>query len=627
MSKKRFGAGLSLQAIVALLFLFAVAQGAQAGWLPPVDVSETGKRIGGPQVVLDSGGHATAVWSRWSGTETVIESSFRKAGQAWQKPVVVGPGDSPQIAVDGDGDTTLVWERYAGTNRILIESAYRPAGEGWEEPIDIGEVKTMMAPEPSVGVGVDGNATVTWNDTTVIRSAYRPAGGSWQEPTAVSDPEFESYVPRLAVDADGNATAVWDQEGGSSGFYSAYRKAGSEWEAPILVSEPGESAGNASIALDVSGNIAVVWNGEDEGSRVIRAAFRPVGEEWQSPESVSAPGNTFVSWPRVALDEDGNAIATWGYSSSEPGGHVIAEAAYRPAGGAWEAPTELSEDGANAYPEDLAFDTSGNAAVVWQRDNVIQAAYLPANGSWEAPTDLSEKGSHAMDASVVLGAPGSATNAHGNATAVWTKLGEGNDCILQIFPCLSQYTVQAAGYNVHGPPSEQIEVPETGSVGAPVEVTLPPVDAWSPELDFGDGTQVAASSATHVYGEPGEYDVSFASTDVLGYRTVVHRTIAIGPAEESPDPDPDPDPESPDPEPVGSPSQLASAPSPAPAGDSPDGCAMAQAAREKTLHLLRSTQSRLRRARSSAEARKLRHRARRQASALRRAGDRVGEAC
>jgi len=80
------------------------------------------------------------------------------------------------------------------------------------------------------------------------------------------------------VDAEGNATAVWDQEGSPSGLYSAYREAGGEWEAPVLVSEPGESAGNASIALDVSGDIAVVWNGEAEGLRVIRAAFRPVGE-------------------------------------------------------------------------------------------------------------------------------------------------------------------------------------------------------------------------------------------------------------------------------------------------------------------------------------------------------------
>jgi len=325
----------------------------------------------------------------------------------------------------------------------------------------------------------------------------------------------------------------------------------------------------------------------------------------------------------VALDDDGNAIAAWGYSSSEPGGHVIAEAAYRPAGGPWTAPTELSVDGANAYPEDLAFDSSGNAAVVWQRENVIQAAYRPAEGPWEAPTDLSEKGTQAMDASVVLAAPGEATSAHGNATAVWTKVEEGDDCIFEISPCFNSYTVQAAGYNIHIPPSEQIEVPEAGSVGAPVEVTMPPVDVWSPELDFGDGTQVAASSATHVYEEPGEYDVTFASSDVLGYRTVVHRAIAIGVADESPDPDP----ESPDPDPAASASALGSVQGPVPAGDPPEGCVRAQAARERALDLLTSTRARLRRARSSAEARKLRHRARRQGSALRRARDRVEVSC
>lgn len=524
---------------------------AQAGWLAPVTISPASEHVGGPQVALDSGGNATSVWDRWNGSETVVESAYRPAGAGWQAPVDLsqlteGPGgppagahdaSSPRVAVDGAGDTTVVWERYGGTNLLLVEAAYRPAGGEWQESVVVGEVKTMRAPEPWVAVDTEGNATVTWDDRGVIRAAYRPVGEGWQGPVAVSGSE-ETFVPETAVDANGDATAVWlAKEGVDYVVEAAYRPAGGEWEAPEVLSGSGEQAGDPKIAIAGEGDALVAWNG-DEGPT---AVHRPASGSWGSPETILA-GSNGVQSLRVALDEAGDALIAWSGSSGKIGAYEIAQASFKPAGGEWEAPVDISADGANSYPNDVVFDAAGNAAVVWGRsgsgEQVVQAAYRPVAGEWQASVTLSEEGREAFDAEVVLDAPGDLTAADGDATAIWTS-GEGSKCgpgEREECPEPASYAVQAAGYDSLEPASEEFEAPATGEAGAPVTFTAPPTGVWSPMIDFGDGHSATTASTSHTYAEPGEYVVTFESNDVLGYRSSGQRRIDVLAAEGPPNP-------------------------------------------------------------------------------------------
>lgn len=639
----------SLGLVAACCFIFAPV--AEADWLAPVDVSASGEHLGGAQVVLDSAGNATAVWDRWNGEVTVVESAYRPAGGGWQAPIVLsvpeggGSGEPPlytpngqsaRIAVDADGDATVVWETYAGVNKILVQAATRPAGGAWQAPVSIGEVKTMMAPEPWVAVDAVGNATAVWKKSDVIQGAFRPVGEGWQPPVPISDPEGETYVPQAAVNAEGDATAVWMEADGSNYVVrGALRPAGGSWEAPTLVSAAGEYAGNPHIALDPDGDAMVVWRGENEGQEVARAAYRPAGAAWQAPDDVSIPGEA-VQQLRIALYESGEAMVVWAGSTNEAGGHTVVRAAHRPAGGSWEAPVDLSDDDENAFPADVAFDADGNSAVVWGRSDgtnqIIQAAYLPAGGGWEAPVDLSETDADAMDAVVVLGAPGVSTAAEGVATAMWTRV-ESAPCPGE-FPCYS-YTLQAAGYDAFPEPSEGLEVPEAGIAGTPVEISVPPQNIWSPLLDFGDGVTAASTSATHVYAEPGEYTVRFTSTEVLGYPSSAERTIAIAPSEGGEGSDDEGGNEnggqSAGP-PSGDPSPPSTTPPPGASSAQPGpsllaGCLAAMADRKRTLRLLRNLRTRLENAGNPAAARRLRGHRFQAAAALRRASARLSELC
>jgi hypothetical protein len=136
----------------ALLVVAALAApAAQAEWLPPVDISEAGENIATPDVALDSAGNATAVWSRWNGSDMVVESSFRPAGEGWgpaedlSEPEVEGEfpagahdATSPQVVVDHNGYLTVTWERYAWPETI-IESVGKAPGGSWSEPVEVTE--------------------------------------------------------------------------------------------------------------------------------------------------------------------------------------------------------------------------------------------------------------------------------------------------------------------------------------------------------------------------------------------------------------------------------------------------------------------------------------------------------
>jgi hypothetical protein len=524
----------------------ALAPAAEAAWLPPVAISASeGDVTAPPHVVLDSAGDATAVWS----AEGRVESAYRPAGQGWEAPVDLsgpqlpgeviagsGNGQAPSIAVDARGDVTVVWEGWAeGTT--LIEAVERPAGGAWSPPEVIGEEPTASNPEPWVAVDSAGDAVAVWKKAEVIQSAYRPAGEGWGAPIAISGEE--SYVPQAAMNAAGDATVVWmAHRAGRYVVKSAYLPAGGEWEAPTLVSQAGEEGGDPQIALDAAGDTLVAWRGEDDGTEYVRTATRPAGGSWEAPTDASSPGEEVQSI-RDAVDPDGDAIVAWAGDGRQIGEYDNVHAAFRPSGGTWETPEDLSTAAGNGFPQDLAFDQSGNAAIVSEREAtdasswVIEAAYRPAGAPWEAGVELSTPGDFSSDPAVVLDAPGDATAADGDATAVWVTETR-HICPEPRGPFKEEEcgtdAVDAAGYDPEGLAEVELEVPPTAEVGEPVAISMSREGLFAPRIAFGDGSSAGAAEATHTYDEPGEYEVSGSGAEVLGYMASSQRTITVLPA-------------------------------------------------------------------------------------------------
>lgn len=626
--KLRIGGLAAFCALVSCAAML-LAPVAQAEWLPPVEISETAEHAGQPHVALDSEGNATAVWDRWDGTATVVETAYRPAGAPWGEPEVLSPSDSwgAKVVVDRNGVLTATWQRWAGTNHFAIESISRLPGHEWTEPVEITEFEQGFWPEPWLAVDWEGNTTVVWTQGERIMSSFRTFALGWGEPVPLSP--AGSFTPQTAMDARGDATAVWLH---GSVVESAYRPEQGEWEAATPVSQPGEGGGNPQVAVDAQGDSLVVWHGEDEGVEFVRASYRLPGGSWSEPVDVSNEGERVQSL-RAAVDPEGNAIIAWSASFGNVGEYDVVHTSYKPAGGEWEEPVQLSEEGANGYVNDVVFDQSGNAALLWIRwDGVtwsIHGAYRPKGEEWEEPVQLSEEGRDGMDPTLVLDAPGSAATADGDATAIWISTDPVPCPGEELEPCHS-YVVQAAGYDPDGLPEVEVEAPEEGSVGEEIEVSTPTEDLFSPQIEFGDGAKVAGTEATHVYDEPGEYLVKAAGAEELGYVGFAQQTITIrgeGAGEEEPDPESEPGPGSGGSGGSTKPEDPSAAVAPAPVPGPSQACLAAEAARDAAAARLRRTRAKLETTADAKALRRLLKIAEKRKAALRRARARIATAC
>jgi PKD domain len=407
----------ALSCSCGLLLLGGATAWAAPAWLAPADVSTSGL-ADDPIVAADSQGDMTAVWLGSDGVHASVLAAVRPAGGAWPPPVELSSidrnADDPAVAVDPQGDATAVWVREDATGGTL-QAAMRPAGGTWQSPVDVSSAPDLEDPE--VAVDSQGDAIAVWdidNGTNTVQAAVRPAGGAWQAPVDLSSHAADAADPQVAFDADGNATAVWQVREGTSEFVqAATRPTGGAWQAPVDLTARGQYAG-PQLAIDPAGDAIAAWNRYDGANFIVQAAVRPADSgAWQSPVDLSAAANSsYLS--QVAIDPQGDAIAVW----LNQGTHAIVQAAVRPEGQAWGIPTDLSADDESADDPHVAFDAHGNAIAVWTRSNgvsvVAQAASRPAGGAWQTPVDLSATGADALHPQV-------AVDPQGNAIAVWSR--------------------------------------------------------------------------------------------------------------------------------------------------------------------------------------------------------------
>ena len=234
---------------------------------------------------IDAAGDATAVWEE-KGAEVRIDAASKPAGGKWQAPVAVsaegGNANEPRLAVDAAGDAVAVWERFEGEE--IIEAASRPASSGaWGKPVALTKPEGGKGEPAGQQVAIDshGDAVVVWSrmnaaaHEVVEATEGRAATSAWQPPTSLSGPgEKLEEQPQVAVNGQGSAVVVWERlHGGSEVVEAAAGLATSgSWQTPVQLSAAGEPAREQQVALDAQGNAAAVWSRFDGTSYIAEAA-------------------------------------------------------------------------------------------------------------------------------------------------------------------------------------------------------------------------------------------------------------------------------------------------------------------------------------------------------------------
>ncbi len=316
--KHRAGAAFAVGVACCALALFAAAPaGAAPAWLAPVDLSAAGQDAGNPQVAVDPQGNAVAVWDRYSGTHYIVQGATRPAGGAWQTPVDLSAAGNDatgaQVAVDPQGNAIAVWYAFNGTNNI-VQAATRAAGGAWQTPVSL-SASGQDATGPQVAVDSQGNAVAVWDSSNgtnlIVQGATRAAGGAWQTPVNLSAAGQDAFGAQIAVGPQGDAVAVWDRSNGANYIaQGAPRPAGGAWQTPVTLSTAGQNATGPRVAVDSQGNAIAVWDRSNGTNTIVQTATRPAGGAWQTPVNLSAAGQN-ANYPQIAFDPQGNAVAVW----------------------------------------------------------------------------------------------------------------------------------------------------------------------------------------------------------------------------------------------------------------------------------------------------------------------------
>ena len=493
--------------------LVAPPAGAAPTWRPVTnlfaDLSAAGGSAQTPAIGVDAAGDATVVWSRYDGSQFVVQASTRPAGGTWGAPVDIATGRSiasPQLAIDPAGTATAVWRRRDADSSV-VQSATRPVGGAWSTPVDLSVDSsvdnTQLTDVPQVAVDAAGVVTAAWArleaNTFTVQAASRRTDGTWTAPADLSAPGRSARNADVTVDPAGNATAIWVS---GALVQAATRPAGGTWAAPVDLSTIAGSRANPRIVVDPAGTTTAIW-GSFTGTYGIQTASRPLGETWDDAVSLSGAGADAFDTPHVAVDRRGHVTAVW---QRHDGSSWIVTSATRAADGSWRG-DDLSATGRDAWDPQVAVDPAGNATAVWSRaekdGRVVQASRRRAGGTWSDPVDLTV-GGDAWN-------PQIAFDPSGNATTAWSRT-DGTSWI-----------VQARGLDAAGPVVTEITGGTSRASGRATAYSVKAHDVWSRVASvrwtFADGTTASGTSVSHQGGRGSTGPVGVVLTDSVGNAT------------------------------------------------------------------------------------------------------------
>ncbi|MEO8523779.1 MAG: hypothetical protein ABI460_03570 [Caldimonas sp.] len=342
------------------------------------DSSSTGNRQ--PQIAADAAGNALAVWAQSDGTQVSIWANRYVAGSGWATAELIETGNAgaaalPNIAIDVGGNALAVWSQSDGTRYNVWSNRYT-AGTGWGtaeliETDNAGDAARFSAPE--IAFDRSGNALAVWEQSdgtrTNIWSNRYTAGAGWGTAQLIeTDNAGRALNPSLAFDGSGNALAVWEQSDGTiNNIWSNRYAAGVGWGTAQLIEtdDAGNGATDAHVAFDGSGNALAVWTQRDAGNRNFLQFNRySAGVGWGT-EATAATNPVGIPGPygaRFAFDSSGTALAVW--NTSDGTNSLVAFGRYTAAGG-WSVIGVAGGTFAQAVIPRIAVDSNGNAVAVW----------------------------------------------------------------------------------------------------------------------------------------------------------------------------------------------------------------------------------------------------------------------
>ncbi len=282
-------------------------------------------------------------------------------------------------------------------------------------------MSTYTATLSTANTDLSGNALASnhpWSFTT--------ADGAWGSAENIDQSDNSALTRRIAVDINGNAFAVWRQNDGSkeSMFYNRYEAATGWAKSAALLEKSDGTTYKSQVAFDSNGNAIAVWYQENVATSTmysIYAKYYTVStSSWGDAARLETIEGRPADIPQIAFDTSGNAIAVWNQDVSGAAPQSIYANYYSASTSTWGGAILIETSTGDANNQQIAFDPSGNAIVVWHQDDGVYTTiyanrYTASTSSWSGATDIDESAGNAIY-------PRISTDASGNAIVVWEQL-------------------------------------------------------------------------------------------------------------------------------------------------------------------------------------------------------------
>ena len=378
------------------------------------------------QIATDMNGNALAVWTQTVGIQTGIWANRYVPGSGWGNAELIqtdttGAAFEPYIAVNANGTAFAVWRQSGGAQFDIWANRYVP-GSGWGSA-ELIETNTGTALDVRVAIDASGNALAIWHQINGTRdiwaNRYLPGFGWGTAELIETDNAGDATGPNIAFDMNGNALAVWRQSDGTRiNIWANRYTPGGGWGSAELIET--DNAGNAlspQIAVDMSGNALAVWRQSDGTLFNIQSNRYTLGSGWGSAELVETDNAGTAAGPDIAFDTSGNALAVW--QQSDGTRFNIRANRYTPGSGWGSAESIETDNAGDALFPQVSIDSNGNALAVWYqsdsaRDNIWANRYTLGTGWGLAQLIEADNAGDANEPQVAF-------DTSGNALAVWTQ--------------------------------------------------------------------------------------------------------------------------------------------------------------------------------------------------------------
>ncbi|NLG64782.1 MAG: hypothetical protein GX537_04175, partial [Actinobacteria bacterium] len=333
-------------------------------------------------VDAEGGGYALWIDDRNEGYDLFFR--YRTPEGVWQPSEQVNRTNPvyffSQVAIDVDatGRAYAVWASDVPRD---VYFAVRSITGTWslEERVndDIGAAAQY---DPDIAVDDNGNAYVIWSDSrddvSDIFFAYRSASGVWSDNNEKVRPDASGgyqAVPAIAVDAAGNAYAVWEDESfnGEVDIYAAVRPANGTWGLSKLVNDDHLAwryQSDPDITVSPLGYAYAVWEDDRTIDPRVYFAERPPDGEWSTNVRLDDDPDAYPSHPSIALNDRGDLVVAWADNRNASETKADLYFTHRPAGGTWSLNLQANDAYRQVYRENrpvVAINDAGTLYTLW----------------------------------------------------------------------------------------------------------------------------------------------------------------------------------------------------------------------------------------------------------------------